>query len=80
MICLTGGVVSLVLTGLSLWTENIYLIIIPTVFLGFFMVPFIPTMLEFACENCFPIGEGSITGFMYALAHTIGGLGGIGIT
>ena len=71
---------SLVLTGLSLWTENIYLIIIPMVFMGFFMVPFIPTMLEFACENCFPIGEGSITGFMYALGHSIGGLGGIGIT
>jgi len=50
------------------------------VFMGFFMVPFIPTMLEFACENCFPIGEGSITGFMYALGHSIGGLGGIGIT
>ena len=44
------------------------------------MVPCIPTMLEFACENYFPIGEGSISGFMYALAHTIGGLGGIGIT
>ena len=28
----------------------------------------------------FPIGEGSISGFMYAIAHTIGGLGGIEIT
>ena len=44
------------------------------------MVPAMPTMLELGCENCFPIGEGSITGFMYASAHTIGGLGGIGIT
>jgi len=51
-----------------------------TFLFGFFMVPCIPTMLEFACENYFPIGEGSISGFMYALAHTIGGLGGIGIT
>ena len=37
-------------------------------------------MLEFACENCFPKGEGSITGFMYALSHTFGALGGVGIT
>ena len=68
------------LFGLSLWTDNFYLVLVPTFFVGFFMVPVIPTMLEFACENCFPIGEGSITGFLYALAHTFGALGGVGIT
>ena len=40
----------------------------------------IPTMLEFACENYFPIGEGSITGFMWAIANSFGALGGAGIT
>ena len=44
------------------------------------MVPLIPTMLELACETCFPIGEATITGFMYAIAHIVGGVGGIGLT
>lgn len=44
------------------------------------MVPLIPVMLEFSCETSFPIGEATVTGFIYALAHVFGGLGGIGLT
>ena len=48
--------------------------------LGLFVVPLIPAMLEFACETCFPIGEATCTGFIYALAHIFGGIGGIALT
>ena len=44
------------------------------------MVPLIPVMLEFSCEISFPTGEASTIGFIYALAHVIGGVGGIGLT
>lgn len=28
-------------------------------------------MLEFGCELCFPVGEGTSTGFMHAGAHVM---------
>ena len=80
MICMIGGFFSLASFTLLLWTENFWLILIPVLGLGFFMVPLIPTMLELACETCFPIGEASVTGYMFAIAHIFGGVGGIGIT
>ena len=70
----------MIVFGLSLWTDNFYLVLVSIIFFGFFIFPLNPTMFEFACENCFPKGEGSITGFMYALSHTFGALGGVGIT
>ena len=48
--------------------------------IGLFVVPLIPAMLEYACETCFPIGEATCTGFIYALAHIFGGIGGIALT
>lgn len=62
MIGSSGG---LVYFGAMLWTKSFYLTI-PAVFaIGLFMVPLIPSMLEFACETSFPIGEATATGFIY---------------
>ena len=80
MICMIGGFFSLASFAFLLWTKNFWGILIPVLGLGFFMVPLIPTMLELACETCFPIGEATITGFMFAIAHIVGGVGGIGLT
>jgi hypothetical protein len=70
----------LFLFAVLLWTENFFLVIIGIFGVGLFMVPLIPAMLEFACETSFPIGEATITGFIYAIAHICGGVGGIGFT
>lgn len=53
------------------------LMIISVGVVGFFIVPLIPGMLEFACEISFPIGEGTSTGFIYACAHIFGGTVGV---
>ena len=43
-------------------------------------MPLISAMLEIACETCFPIGEAICIGFICALAHIFGGIGGIALT
>jgi len=75
-----GGFFSLAFFSFMLWTKSFLGVLFPVLGMGFFMVPLIPTMLELACETCFPIGEATITGFMYAIAHIVGGVGGIGLT
>lgn len=37
--------------------------------LGFFIIPIIPILLELANEVCYPIGEATVTGFIYTIAH-----------
>jgi len=34
-------------------------------------------MLEYACETSFPVGEGTVTGFLLGAGHLLGGLLGI---
>lgn len=41
------------------------------VILGFFIIPIIPILLELANEVCFPIGEATVTGFIYTVAHIV---------
>jgi FLVCR family feline leukemia virus subgroup C receptor-related protein len=55
-----------------LYTEKFALLAIPAVVLGFFIVPVIPIMIEFANEVCYPIGEATITGFLFSVAHVLG--------
>ncbi len=57
-----------------------YLVAPPILFVGLFIVPLIPAMLEFSCEINFPIGEATTTGFIFAIAHVFGALSGIGLT
>jgi FLVCR family feline leukemia virus subgroup C receptor-related protein len=54
-----------------LGTGSFALYLVVGLAVGFFIVPVIPIMLEFGCEICFPIGEGTTTGFLYAGAHII---------
>lgn len=46
--------------------------------LGFFVIPVIPILLELASEVCFPIGEATVTGFIFTVAHIIAFLLGSG--
>jgi len=52
-------------------TDNFWVMLIVVLILGAFIVPVIPLMLEFGCELCFPVGEGTSTGFLYAGAHLL---------
>ena len=75
-----GSTISITVFMLMLETMTFGLLIPPVFVVGFFIVPLIPAMLEFSCETNFPIGEGTTTGFIYAVAHIFGGLGGLGLT
>ena len=75
-----GSTSGLVVFLLMLWTRNFYLVVMAIFIIGMFIVPLVPAMLEFACETCFPIGEATATGFIYAISHIFGGVGGICFT
>ena len=80
VICMLGATGWLFFFLMMLWTEKFILVCLSMFTIGLFVVPLIPAMLEFACETCFPIGEATCTGFIYALAHIFGGIGGIALT
>lgn len=68
-ICSLGGGGALFLFMLMLYTESIYLCAIGSGIIGLFFLPMIPTLLEFACESVFPIGEGSTVGFLSGVSN-----------
>ena len=80
VICMLGSTGGLFFFLVMLWSEKFILVCLSMFTIGLFVVPLIPAMLEFACETCFPIGEATCTGFIYALAHIFGGIGGIALT
>jgi len=80
VICMLGSTGGLFFFLMMLYSENFILVCLSTFALGLFIVPLVPAMLEFACETCFPIGEATCTGFIYALAHIFGGIGGMALT
>lgn len=53
---------------------------IPALTLGFFIIPVIPILLELANEVCYPIGEATVTGFIFTVAHIAGFLLGSGFS
>jgi hypothetical protein len=77
---MVGSTFGMVFFLLMLWTQTFFLVVISIFSIGIFIVPLIPAMLEFACETSFPIGEATATGFIYAIAHIFGGLGGMALT
>jgi fucose permease len=80
LFCMVGSTCGMVFFLLMLWTQTFLLVVISIFSIGLFIVPLIPAMLEFACETSFPIGEATATGFIYAIAHIFGGLGGMALT
>ena len=52
-------------------------LLIPDFLVGLFVVPLVPTMLEYACETSFPVGEAIVTGIHLGAGHLLGGLMGI---
>ena len=80
VICMLGSTGGLFFFLMMLWSEKFILVCLSMFTIGLFVVPLIPAMLEYACETCFPIGEATCTGFIYALAHIFGGIGGMALT
>ena len=60
-----------------LWTKQFWTLLLSDFMIGFFMVPLVPILLEYACETSFPVGESTITGFMIGTGHLYSGLLGI---
>jgi hypothetical protein len=74
---MVGAISSILYFLMSLWTRIFWTLLIPDFLVGFFIVPLIPTMLEYACETSFPAGEALVTGFLLGAGHLLGGLLGI---
>ena len=55
---------SILLLTLMMETGDIKYALVGMGFLGFFAIPAIPAVFEFACEISFPVGEGSALGYV----------------
>jgi hypothetical protein len=77
---MSGSIVALIIFMCLLPTELLGLVIPPVFLVGFFIVPLIPSMLEFSCETNFPIGEATTTGFIFAISHIFSGILGLAMT
>lgn len=51
-----GGAGGLTLFLITLYMENIFITVLCTGVIGLFLIPMIPTLLEFSCETVYPIG------------------------
>ena len=72
-----GTISSIIYFLLSLWSRQFWQLLIPDFLVGLFIVPLVPTMLEYACETSFPVGEAIVTGIHLGAGHLLGGLMGI---
>ena len=72
-----GTISSIIYFLLSLWSRQFWQLLIPDFLVGLFVVPLVPTMLEYACETSFPVGEAIVTGIHLGAGHLLGGLMGI---
>ena len=55
---------SILLLTLMMETGDIKYALVGMGCLGFFAIPAIPAVFEFACEISFPVGEGSALGYV----------------
>ena len=72
-----GTISSIIYFLLSLWSRQFWQLLIPDFLVGLFIVPLVPTILEYACETSFPVGEAIVTGIHLGAGHLLGGLMGI---
>ena len=72
-----GTISSIIYFLLSLWSRQFWQLLIHDFLVGLFIVPLVPTMLEYACETSFPVGEAIVTGIHLGAGHLLGGLMGI---
>jgi len=54
---------------LSLYLGNFPVLLVTSIFLGFFSLPVIPITFELGCEITHPIGESFSTGFLYMMTY-----------
>ncbi|EGR33456.1 major facilitator superfamily protein, putative [Ichthyophthirius multifiliis] len=71
-LCIIFCILSDFMFYFMLKTRIYVLVVIPEIILGFFIIPIVPILLEFANEVCFPVGEAIISGFLYSIAHVVG--------
>ena len=76
--CLIFCLLSCFLLQITLKTKKFSFVIIPSIVLGFFVLPIVPILLELANEVCFPVNEVVISGFLLGIAHVAAfGLGSL---
>mmetsp|Transcript_12926 Transcript_12926/g.1902 ORF Transcript_12926/g.1902 Transcript_12926/m.1902 type:complete len:159 (-) Transcript_12926:152-628(-) len=60
--------------------ESFIIMLIPAALLGLGIIPMIPSVTEWVCETSYPIGEATVTGFLWAIAHIFAGTTAFGFT
>lgn len=58
-------------------TSQLYIIILIGIVGGFFIFPLQPLLVAYASDVAFPVGQGSITGFLFAFSQTFGFISGL---
>lgn len=77
---MVGGIAGVISCIFFLPFGKWYMLVPSVFFLGFAIIPLIPTMTEWCCETSYPIGESTVTGFLWAIAHIYAGTTGIAYT
>ena len=71
IICTLGYIISVIIMIFLLDQQNIYILLIAIIILGFFGLPILPISFELACEINFPIGETFTCGLLVSFVQII---------
>ena len=72
IVCMCGSIACLGTLYPMLQTYSLLLVSLISALNSFFLIPLVPMMLELACEEAFPVGEGFAVGLLYAGNNLLG--------
>ena len=71
IICTIGYFMAVLMIGFCAFSYNVYIVLIPVIFLGFFGFPILPICFELGCEVTFPVGEAFSTGLLVSSSQIL---------
>lgn len=71
ILCTIGYFMAILMIGFGAFSYNVYVVLVPIIFLGFFGFPILPISFEVGCEVTFPVGEAFSTGLMVSFSQVL---------
>jgi len=71
ILCTIGYFMAVFMIGFCVFSYNVYITLIPVIFLGFFGFPILPICFEVGCEATFPVGEAFSTGLLVSSSQIL---------
>lgn len=71
ILCTIGYFIAVFMIGFCAFSYNVYIVLIPVIFLGFFGFPILPICFEVGCEVTFPVGEAFSTGLLVSSSQIL---------